>query len=288
MMPPYLDKVLIFFDNSRTIITLKMEVGKMRVRRLRFLAVVLLLFTIVTCVTSQEKARTKLDEMNIAYDEDSFVQKASEGDVQAVENFMIAGTDPNVTDEKGNTALIAAAKKGHQEIVTILLEKGADIESRDSKFGATPLIWAAIRGQTDTVKLLLQKGAAISAVEEKNGMNAIILAAIKGNNEIIEVLLENGADVSAGDKDGRTPLMWAAHHDHTNTVTFLLDKGADLEAKDSKAGVNALMSAATTNSVETIKVLLDHGAEIDARADDGKTALILAAFLGRAGQLRFF
>ena len=43
------------------------------------------------------------------------------------------------------------------------------------------------------------------------------------------------------------------------------------------------MSAATTNSVETIKVLLDRGADIDARANDGKTALILAAFLGRSG-----
>ena len=202
----------------------------MRVCRLRFLAVVLLLFTVVACATSQEKARTKLDEMNVAYDQNSFVQKAAEGDTQAVGYFLEAGMDPNVTDEKGNTALIAAAKEGHQGIVEMLLDKGADIEGRDAKFGGTPLIWAAIRGQTDTVKLLLQRGADINAVEEKNGMNAIILAAIKGNDQIIEILLENGADVNSGDKDGRTPLMWAAHHGHTETVTLLLDNGADLEA----------------------------------------------------------
>jgi len=135
-------------------ITLIMEVENMRVWQLRLLAALLALFTVVACATSQEKARTKLDEMNIAYDENSFVQKASEGDVQAVENFLLAGMDPNVTDEKGNTALISTAKEGHLEIVELLLEKGADIEGRDSKFGGTPLIWAAIRGQTDTVKLL--------------------------------------------------------------------------------------------------------------------------------------
>jgi len=172
----------------------------MRVRGLRLLLAVILLGALVACATSQEKARTKLDEMNIAYDENSFVQKASEGDVQAVGNFLLGGMDPNVTDEKGNTALIAAAKEGHQEIVQLLLEKGADIEGRDSKFGGTPLIWAAIRGQTDTVKLLLEKGADINGVEEKNGMSGIILAAIKGNNQIIEVLLENGADVNSGDR----------------------------------------------------------------------------------------
>ncbi|MGB7065806.1 MAG: ankyrin repeat domain-containing protein, partial [Syntrophobacteria bacterium] len=182
----------------------------MRKPQLGFLFMIVMLFALLACATSQEKARTKLDEMNITYDQNSFVQKAAEGDTQTVEYFLQARMDPNVTDEKGNTALIVAAKDGQLEIVEMLLDKGADIEGRDAKFGGTPLIWAAIRGQTETVKLLLGKGADINGVEEKNGMSATILAAIKGNNKIIGILLESGADVNGGDKDGRTPLMWAA------------------------------------------------------------------------------
>jgi ankyrin repeat protein len=36
-----------------------------------------------------------------------------------------------------------AADKGHEAVVKLLLEKGADVESRDTVYGRTPLLWAA-------------------------------------------------------------------------------------------------------------------------------------------------
>jgi hypothetical protein len=53
-----------------------------------------------------------------------------------------------------------AAENGHEANVRLLLETGADIESRDGK-GNTPLSWAARKGHEATVQLLLKNGADI-------------------------------------------------------------------------------------------------------------------------------
>jgi hypothetical protein len=53
-----------------------------------------------------------------------------------------------------------AAENGHETTVRILLETGADIESKDSKSN-TPLSWAARKGHKATVQLLLKNGADI-------------------------------------------------------------------------------------------------------------------------------
>ena len=45
-------------------------------------------------------------------------------------------------DETGATALHYAAFDGLREIVQLLLDRGAEINSRDSQFGATPAGWA--------------------------------------------------------------------------------------------------------------------------------------------------
>jgi ankyrin repeat protein len=49
--------------------------------------------------------------------------------------------------------------RGHKAVVQLLLEKGADLESKDNRNGQTPLSWAAERGHEAVVKLLLEKGA---------------------------------------------------------------------------------------------------------------------------------
>ena len=51
-----------------------------------------------------------------------------------------------------------AAEMGHEAVVKLLLEKGADVESKDD-VGQTPLSWAARGGHKAVVKLLLEKGA---------------------------------------------------------------------------------------------------------------------------------
>ena len=44
----------------------------------------------------------------------------------------------------------------------LLLEKGAELETKDREYGQTPLSWAAGNGHEAVVKLLLEKGSALS------------------------------------------------------------------------------------------------------------------------------
>jgi ankyrin repeat protein len=44
-------------------------------------------------------------------------------------------------------------------VVKLLLEKGAEVDSKDRKYGRTPLLWAVKNGHEAVVKLLLKKGA---------------------------------------------------------------------------------------------------------------------------------
>ena len=49
-------------------------------------------------------------------------------------------------------------KNGHEAVVKLLLEKGAELETEDRN-NQTPLSWAAENGRKAVVKLLLENGA---------------------------------------------------------------------------------------------------------------------------------
>jgi ankyrin repeat protein len=54
--------------------------------------------------------------------------------------------------------LLRAAQEGHEAVVKLLLERGAQVEVTD-RYGRTPLLWAIEKGHEAVVKLLLEKGA---------------------------------------------------------------------------------------------------------------------------------
>lgn len=87
------------------------------------------------------------------------LKAAKSGNLQKVKELLDAGTNPNVRDDYGRTALIlTAACRGWAHIVELLLDRGADINAKD-KQGWTVLMWAAYFNNTNAVKLLKQHGA---------------------------------------------------------------------------------------------------------------------------------
>ena len=58
----------------------------------------------------------------------------------------------------GRTPLSYATERGDEAVVKLLLEKGAELETKD-KYYSTPLLWAASNSHKAVVKLLLEKGA---------------------------------------------------------------------------------------------------------------------------------
>jgi ankyrin repeat protein len=104
------------------------------------------------------------------------------GDVIRIEELIDAGQDVNASNpEFGMTALHIATVFGPLKSVRALIEKGADVNSRDDK-GRTPLMLAAVENKSDAARLLLEKGADMSARTLK-GMAALHWAAFEGHSE---------------------------------------------------------------------------------------------------------
>jgi len=79
-----------------------------------------------------------------------------------VQLLLEKGADIESKNKDGWTPLLRAVEKGHKAIVQLLLEKGADIESKDWN-GSTPLVWAAGQGYNTAVAQLLISHASRSA-----------------------------------------------------------------------------------------------------------------------------
>jgi len=126
--------------------------------------------------------------------------------VNAVELLEMKKWYLDATDVEGNTAISWAARKGHREMVEMLLEREDVTPDTADKDGRTPLSWAAGNGHEGIVAMLLKR------------------TDVGSNTE---------------DKDGRTPLSWAVERGHTRVVAIL--SGELLSASQ-----DAVISASTT------------------------------------------
>ena len=89
----------------------------------------------------------------------SLTGAVTDGDIDAVRGLLAAGTDVNRTTSGGQTPLILAIVFMRIQILSLLLEAGADPQLRDS-LGLNAVDWAERRGFAEGVKLLTQRKGA--------------------------------------------------------------------------------------------------------------------------------
>ena len=90
---------------------------------------------------------------------DSLMRAAREGHADAVKELLTTpGIDVNAKDADGNTALLEAARLGHDRVVRVLLATGANVNARD-KYGKTPLMLAVSGDHEEVIAALKQAGA---------------------------------------------------------------------------------------------------------------------------------
>ena len=186
---------------------------------------------------------------------------ACEGHNEVVQILLDAGADPNTVDSFDGTPLNMAASNGHKDIVKHLLERGADINQQSRgicRYSA--LHYAAIYGHKDVAKYLLESGAQ-AELQDEFGRGPLHLAAMKGFVEVVKVLLNAGADPNKMCNRGQTPLFEAAMASHEIVVKVLHSAGADPESKN-KRGETLLDMAINIGRKAMAKLLYDKGGPV--------------------------
>ena len=102
--------------------------------------------------------------------------------------------------------MTALSEEEHHDIALLLLQSGADANYYTKSDMSAPLPQAAKYGSQQLISLLLQKGANINARDDWNGGNALHVAVREHNYDAIEVLLKAGIDRTVKDNNGRTAL----------------------------------------------------------------------------------
>ena len=88
--------------------------------------------------------------------------------------MLAGGASANHKDARGLTPLMYAAAVGSADAMKILIEKGADVNSKNA-FDSTALMWSVT--DINKVRMLLEPGADVNVVS-KQGHTALLLAAM--------------------------------------------------------------------------------------------------------------
>ncbi|MDV7104871.1 ankyrin repeat domain-containing protein [Vibrio sp. TH_r3] len=195
----------------------------------------------------------------------TLIESAKQGNLLQTEIALSSGVDVNSVPffsaifwGDGKTALMWAANKGHIDIVKLLIEHGADVNSKN-RWNGTALSQAAMNGHLNIVKLLIEHDSHITS-------DALLLASRNGHTDIGKLLIEQGADINAKDtaiirgyNRGQNALTMAIDNGHVAIAKLLIEKGIDVHKKDQYQNT-ALSMASDKNEAELVKMLVEHGA----------------------------
>lgn len=138
--------------------------------------------------------------------------------------------------------LHAAAQRGRDRIVRLLLQHGSEPDETDSD-GLTPLMHAVIGGYAAVATLLLSHGAQVvpgagPCGGDRRRSSPLHLAVLHQRENLLRLFLSHMAQergssslVNSHDEAGRTPLFIAIDLNFEPGVVLLLQHGADLKQK---------------------------------------------------------
>jgi len=181
------------------------------------------------------------------------------------------------------TSLHLAAHYNEVEVVRVLLDNGADINSKTND-DKTALHNAVESNSVRVVQLMLSRNADIEATDEKK-WTPIFWGCKKDRVDAIRLLLLHRANIMARDIEGKTPLHWAAWYGHVALVQLLIAHGADVAAQGVSGG-DPLRSATINGRLDIVLILLNYGAPMGLKHNSGMTALHEAAKRGNLAIVR--
>ncbi|XP_046557147.1 ankyrin repeat domain-containing protein 50-like [Haliotis rubra] len=181
---------------------------------------------------------------------------------------------------EADTDLHDACKDGNLQRVRYILDQSLEDINKQGKGGMTPVMWAARRGHRELVDLLVKKGANLALVDDV-GNNILHWACYGGHIAMVKhVVSKNMVDTDSKGRDGRTPLMCAARHGNKDMFLLLVSKGG-LPSHVDRDGNNVLHLACWGGNKKIVDYILSHDDEdINGRGQCGRTPLMAAAYKG--------
>ena len=159
------------------------------------------------------------------------LQAAShEGKVEMVRMLLNHGADVNSQSNRYGNALHAASYGGHMEVVQILLDRGAEINAPSSKYG-NALHAASAGSKSEVFQTLLDRGAEHTMTDHL-GRSILHQAATGTSSTFLASVLEIVQDIDRQDSQDWTPSHWAAYFGQSDTVDTLISAGANMHATD--------------------------------------------------------
>jgi ankyrin repeat protein len=210
------------------------------------------------------------------------------GNLEIVDLLLKKGaTSLNEGNFRGQTPLHFACERGHPEVVTRLLDAGADIEAKDM-IGRTPLMVTARSRNMEIAKDLIKRGADINAGVRRGPVTYTTLSvtAMYGFKDLVDLLIDKEASISKDTLEAT--LSFAVQMGHPRLFEYVRKKGLDLAAlKLKERDPGFVYPAAAGGSVEIMESLLELGLDLDQKDKDGWTPLHVAAAEGKIKMIEF-
>lgn len=140
---------------------------------------------------------------------------AVEDRTEVVELLIDRGAVVNAVSLNGQTALARAVAVSRYNTVALLLKRGADIEEDN------PLMYAAGAGDLRMITLLLERGANINATDNDGDTALAAAVSRRASLDAVSLLLSAGAKVNVRNKRGETPLTVAGRNGDDALVKLL-------------------------------------------------------------------
>ena len=209
----------------------------------------------------------------------------------SVKILLEAGSNPNTSDDDGDTCLHAAVIGNcNKKIIHKIIDHGANVNATN-KDNNTALMIACANKNEGAINVLLNANADPNIADDLNS-DTSLHKAVKGpgdcSKEVLQAIIDHGVELNATNKANDTALMIACWKKNEGAINVLLNARADSNIADKADGDTCLHNAVKGPgycSKEVLQTIIDYGVDVNATNKDNRTALMIACVSKNEGAI---